>query len=309
MDALDAQILGRLGIEPFAGFDDRPRGLRAAAVARSLGRNIRLVQDRITRMERAGVITGYAMVPNPRHLGLRLTSLYVPSNGPAGAATLSALSRLDGFVQAVGYLGEGICLNLSHATPEELARRAGTAADLAGAAGPPRAMYRDDLPPVARPLGPLDWRIIRAFAADAKRAPNDVATELGIAPKGLRRRLKRLRDEGSIDEVVRLDLAKMEGLVPFEVAVWTKDKAATERLVEALAPNYWGHFPGPPDGYSDLLLRLFATNVAEVDELVQHIDKTPGVHRCRALMAARAHDDPQWLMEAIQARVAEASDP
>src|SRR5687767_2169321 len=98
MDALDAAILRGLGMEPFAGMGQRPKGLRATDVAGWLGRNVRLVQDRITRMEEGGVITGYLTVPNPRHFGMALTTLYVPTAGPADASVLDSMADLDGFV-------------------------------------------------------------------------------------------------------------------------------------------------------------------------------------------------------------------
>lgn len=308
MDSLDASILRQLGVEPFAGMAHRPQGLRATDVAHSLGRSVRLVQDRITRMERGGVITGYLMFPNPRQFGLGLTTLYVPTRGAADTSLLEGLSDLDGFVLAIAYLGEGVCLKISHKSDDELARRVGSARRLAGDAGAPRVMYAQDLPKVERSLSALDWRIIAAFAADAKRPLQAVADELGVTVKTLRGRLKRLRDEGSVDEMAKLDFTRMEGIMPFEVAVWCDEPdAVTPRLVERLQENYWAHFRGPRGGYSDLLLRLFATTPAEANLLVKAAADVPGVTAARALMAAGAREDPRWLTEAIQAQLRAAS--
>lgn len=310
MDALDASILRQLGVEPFAGVANRPQGLRATDVAQSLGRNVRLVQDRITRMEKGGVISGYLMIPNPRHFGLGLTTLYVPTAGTADTSLLEGLSDLDGFVLAIAYLGEGVCLKMSHASDDELARRVGSARRLAGDAGAPRVMYAHDLPKVERSLSTLDWRIIAAFAADAKRPLQGVADEVGVTLKTLRGRIQRLRDEGSVDEVAKLDFTRMDGILPFEVAVWCDEPdAVTPRLLERLQENYWGHFRGPQGGYSDLLLRLFATTPAEANLLVKAAADVRGVTGARALMAAGAHEDPRWLAEAIQAQFRAASPP
>ena len=253
-----------LGVEPFAGMEQRPTGLRATDVAGRLGRNVRLVQDRITRMEAGGVITGYVMVPNPRHFGLRLTTVHVPTAGAADASILEGMSDLDGFVSVVAYLGEGVCLKMSHNSPEELARRLNSARRLAGDAGPPRSMYEQDLPNAGRSLTPLDWRIIAGFATDAKRPLQDVADEVRVTVKTLRGRLKRMRDEGSVDEVAKLDFSRMEGVMPFEIAVWCDDpEAVTPRLLERLQENYWLHFRGPAGGFCDILARVFTTTPAE----------------------------------------------
>ena len=300
MDALDARILQQLGVEPFAGFGHRPQGFRATDVARALGRNVRLVQDRITRMEEGGVITGYAMVPNPRHFGLELTTLYVPTKVAADRSMMEAMSELDGFVQVIAYLGEGICLSMSHQTADELERRMRSASRLAGDAGPTRPMYGHALPRVTRELTTLDWRIIAALAADAKRTLSDVADDVGVTVKTLRARLKRLRDEGSVDEVAKLDFSRIEGIMPFEVAVWCDDPEATAtRLVGRLHENYWGHFMGPPGGYCDVLFRVFTSTPAEANHLVRVATAVAGVREATPLMAAGAHDDPSWIAEAI----------
>jgi DNA-binding Lrp family transcriptional regulator len=305
MDVLDARILQQLGVEPFAGFGNRPKGLRATEVARALGRNVRLVQDRITRMEEGGVIAGYLMVPNPGHFGLGLTTLYVPTRGAADRAAMQALSDLDGFVAAVAYLGQGICLSMSHDNQQELARRMQSASRLAGDVGPARPMYAHALPHVARNLTTLDWRIIAAFAADAKRTLNDVADEVGVTVKTLRSRLKRLRDEGSVDEIANLDFSRMEGIMPFELAVWCDDpRGVATRLRERLHENYWGHFMGPPDGYCDVLFRVFTSTPAEANRLVRTAANVDGVREAVALMAAGAYADHRWLEEAIAAQLA-----
>jgi DNA-binding Lrp family transcriptional regulator len=304
MDALDAAILRQLGVEPFAGYDHRPTSLRATDVARSLGRSVRLVQDRITRMENGGVIAAYAMVPNPRHFGLGLTTVHVPTHGAADASMMQAMADLDGFVQVIAYLGEGVCLSMSHAGPGELARRMASAGRLTGDVGTPRIMYAHELPRVDRRLTPLDWRIIAAFVGDAKRNLQDAAREVGVTVKTLRSHVARLRAEGSVDDVAKLGFSKMEGILPFEVAVWCDDpQAVLPGLVKRLAENYWGHFRGPPDGYSDLLLRVFTTTPAEANAVVKAASDVAGVREARALMAAGSHDNPGWIEEAIAAQV------
>lgn len=308
MDALDVAILRELGVEPFAGFAQRPQGLRASDVARSLGRNVRLVQDRITRMEEVGAIRGYALVPNPRHLGLELSTVHVPTHGAAGPSVLEGLSSLDGFVSVVSYLGSGICLKLSHRSAAELARRLDNARRLAGDAGEPRIMYRQSLPAVERDLTPLDWRIVAAFAPDPKRRLQEAADEVGVTIKTLRGRLKRMRDEGSVDEVAQLDFTRIEGVLPFEIAVWCDGAdIVTPRLLERLADNHWLHFRGPSDGYCDLLVRVFTTSPAEANQLVKAAEDVPGVRKAQPLMAAGARHDPRWVDEAIASRVAAAT--
>ena len=308
MDALDAIILRQLGVEAFAGRANRAPSLRASDVARSLGRRVRLVQDRITRMEESGVIAGYALMPNPRHLGMALTTTYVPTPGAAGEDTLRGLADVDGCVMALAYLGEGICFTMSHGSVEERDRRLAIVGHLAASPRAALTMYQHDLPQPPRTLTPLDWRIIAAFAPEPKRHLADVADELNVTLKTVRTRLARMREEGSVDEIALVDFSKMAGVMPFEIAVWCDDtEAVLPHLLRRLHEHYWVHFRGPPGGYCDILVRVFTTTPAEAHAVVQAAASVPGVSRAEALMAAAAHADPRWLQEAIRAQVAATS--
>ena len=92
--------------------------------------------------------------------------------------------------------------------------------------------------------------------------------------------------------------------MPFEIAVWCDDPpTVTPRLLERLKEHYWGHFRGPPDGYSDVLLRVFTTTPADANLVVKAAADVKGVGKARPLMAAGAHHDPAWVEEAIASRL------
>ena len=63
-------ILREMGIQPYGALPRSPEMLKAPAVAKRLGANPERVADRIARMAEVGILLGYEVYPNYRHLNL-----------------------------------------------------------------------------------------------------------------------------------------------------------------------------------------------------------------------------------------------
>src|SRR5688500_12660690 len=76
MDAVDLQMMRRIGIAPFLTLPHPPSSLRPAALGRSLGISSDTVKRRLAALRKAGVFHGLHVFPNPRLFGLRMASLH-----------------------------------------------------------------------------------------------------------------------------------------------------------------------------------------------------------------------------------------
>jgi DNA-binding Lrp family transcriptional regulator len=303
MDALDLRILRELGMEPFVGWDQRPRGLKTSDVARRLDVGEHLVKDRIQRMTEAGVIVGYQLMPNLRHCGQAVTVCHLESATVPDAKRMSRLADVDGFDRVVWFLDSGLCINLSHASDAERKRRIGILARLVDFDGTPKVLYTIDFPEVGRSLTELDWRIIRALASNARRPIQEVAKEVGVTTKTVRTRLNRMREEGSVDEYAIVDLGKLDGVYPFQMAVWFEPgEDPTAKLMDAFVDRHLADFTPPPqEGYSPFMLRIFAYTPAEVQALVRDALDVRGVERAEALVPTGAWVNQGWMLELLDA--------
>lgn len=297
------RILREAGFDPFVGWAERPRGLKTSDVARKLGVGTHLVKDRVARMTEAGVITGYRLLPNLRHCGQDLTVYHLRSATVPDEAHVARLGDVDGFDRVVWFLDSGLCINLSHGNAAERDRRMRLIRQLIEDDGPAKILYSIDFPRVDRALTDLDWRIVRTLEPDAKRPLHEVADELGVTTKTVRTRLNRMRDEGSVDEYAALDLSKVEGVVPFQLAVWfDEDADATDELRHAFDDRYLAHFEPPAEnGYCSYMLRIFAYTPAEVQALVREALDVPGVARAEPMVATGGWDNERWISELLDA--------
>lgn len=295
------RILRELGMEPFVGWARRPRGLRMADVARKLDVGVQRVKDRVARMTEDGVITGYRLLPNLRHCGQGLTVYHLQDATVPDERRMAGLADVDGFARVVWFLDAGLCINLSHASDAQRRRRIQVLGRLVHDERPAKVLYTLEFPAVDHPLTDLDWRLVRALHADAKRPARDVTRELGVSTKTVRTRLNRMRDEGSIDEYAALDFSKMAGVVPFQLAVWAP-WSLEGALLERFGDRYLAHFVPPGEqAYCPLLLRIFAYTPAEVQALVREALELDGVERAEAMVATGGWDNPAWTAELIDA--------
>lgn len=297
------RILHELGMEPFVGWAKRPRGLKTSAVASSLGVSAQLVKDRIARMTSNGVIAGYRLLPNLRHVGQGVTVYQVQNPRVPDPETLAHLGDVDGFAYMVWFFDGGLCINLSHSSQAERDRRVQVMARMVGASEAPTIHYTVDFPNVQRALTELDWRIIATLWQDAKRPLPDVADAIGLTTKTVRTRLQRMREEGSIDEVAIVDFSKVKGIVPFQLAVWAEAGAHPEEaLLRCFSDRYLAHFLPPVDGgYCSVLLRIFAFTPPEVQALVRDALAVEGVERAEAMVATGGWNNQQWVEEMLAA--------
>lgn len=310
MDALDIRIIRSMGIRPYAARPKDPDVLKPGRIARRVGASVNTVKSRIGRMEASGVIAGYRLLPNLRHLGLTGAAYYFasPADEEKGPA-MEDIQALPGGLELHDFLGGGFCVDFTYKDDEALD---GTLQELVAITKEDRPVrfYDRDMPQVARALTGLDWRILGALRSDALRSLDDVAEELGVTGRTVRRRYARMAEEGSFFSVPVLDGSKAEGLFLFELLVYLDEgsfQPASQDLLRRLDDNHvYAYVPSSPElGHLDIL--LFASSTGQVEELRQRAAAVPGVDRAEAWLFRGLHDHSDWMDAAIDARIEAAT--
>lgn len=304
MDALDIRIIRTMGVRPYAARPRDPRVLKPGHIAGQVGASVNTVKSRIARMEDVGVIAGYRLMPNLRHLGLTGTAYYFaapadPRKGPA----MEGIKAMRGGLELHDFLGGGFCVDFTYRDEAGLARTLHELKALTQEDRPVK-FYDRDMPRVERALTGLDWRILGALRTDATRPLDDVAAELGVTGRTVRRRYARMAEEGSFFSVPLLDGSKAEGLFLFELLVYLGkgSRAASQDLLRELDGSHvYAYVPSSPElGHLDVL--LFARSTGQVEELRRKAAAIPGVQRAEAWLFRGLHDNSGWIEAAIEAR-------
>lgn len=303
MDSLDVAILRTMGIRPFARWPRERSGVWPATIARHVDQHEQTVRDRMARMESSGVIRGYHLWPNLRHVDLAVASVHWELEDAPADETLSRLQAVDGVLGALRFYGPHVCFDVSHAAGGQRDRRLQVIAHLLGDGH--EVLWSHDLafPRVGRELSTLDWRIIRARRTDARRPATEVAEDVGVTARTIRTRVDAMREEGSVDEYASVDFAAMTDAVPFILYVCTAPDGPdpTARLLDRLDEYRLGHFRATVPRSGMLVTQLVASNPAEVQQIVDEAGEVDGVDRAEPHMPTGGFWNEAWLDEIVDA--------
>lgn len=307
MDAFDLAILRELGIQPY-GATPRPAStLKPAAVARRLGANPERVSDRLARLRDDGVLLGFDVYPNYRHLNLDVACYWLRFRDDAQAdRALEEAAHVDGIASAYAFVGGEMNASACGNGPADLDRKVTLLTRLAGG-GEFRKLYDLVTPPVRRALDHLDWRLVQALRGDALRPHEDIASGLGVSAKTVTRRFERMGEEGAFFVIPELEWAKAEGVVFAQL--WLVASATSVGALPRLAAAALrDHVVSVDDlatgpGVAEAQVVVAARSMREVEELTEKARALPGVTSARFLLLRDAREDYAWLDAAIAGRV------
>lgn len=303
MDALDVGILRTMGIRPFARWP-RPRAaLKPSAVARELDQREQTVRDRLARMESAGVIRGYHLWPNLRHVDMAIRSVHWELDHAPDDETLERLMPVDGVVGALRFYGPHVCFDLGHTGRAQLDRRVDVVSHLLGEGHD--VLWSHDLafPSVDRDLSTLDWRILRARRTDVRSPATEVGEAVGVTAKTVRSRYDAMRAAGSLDEYASVDFAAMTDAAPFILYVWMAPDGPdpTATLLDRFDDHRLGHFRATVPRSGMLVIQMVASNPAEVQQLVESARSIEGVARAEPQLPTGGFWNEDWVDEIVEA--------
>lgn len=305
VDALDVRIIRAMGIRPYDRRAQLPDALKPSTLAKAVDSTVVTVKERIARMEELGVIAGYQIFPNLRHLDLAGRGYFfrIPADDAKGDV-VGRMAGLDGLLELHDFLGGGVCADFAFQGPQDLAAKLAYLSERSGDPHP-RRFYDRHMPVVHRRLSALDWRILRALRGRARRPLAEVAEVVGVSGRTVKRRYEAMAHEGSLFVVPLLNPAKAEGLILFELLFFLQDPASaatTNAILGAFDERrVYTYRPASPE-FGTLDMLLFAKSSEEVERLRRQAAGIPGVVKAEAWLFRGFFDHSAWIDGAIAAR-------
>ncbi len=306
MDPLDLKIVRTMGIRPYGHRPQDLEALRASYLARRLRVEPETVKAHLARMEASGFIRFYQTYPNFRHLGFASAAyLFRVPDDDQKAAAVERVRAIDGLVEVHNFLGAEMCVEVTYRADHDLTKKLRLLAEFTGDANPSR-FYDRELPPVPRPLTRLDWRILKALRYRGRRPLAEVADELGVSVRTVRRRYDRMMKEGSMFIVPAVDASKAPGTILFELLFYTTpeaDVSTLQRVLQTYEDRYLYHYvPASRElGNFDVLLATDSTG--EIETMRQRGRLIPGVAKVSALVFRGWAEYTDWIDAAIEERL------
>lgn len=311
MDALDVRILRQMDLLPYGSQPRDPSVFKPTVIARRLDTTRDTVKARIEGMEEDGVLLGYQVFPNLDHLDLR-SGAYLADveETDRTEAVVDALAELDRVLVLHEYLDDAVCVE--YAFRDEAEREATLEAIRERTGDPePRRFYDGVMPDVDRELTNLDWRILASLRGEATKPLREVAADVGVTRKTVKRRYDRMAAEGSFVTVPLLDPSQAPGLILFELMFFAEpdtEREVANDVLDAYEEHRVFHYVPATERLGNFNILCFAKTPARIEELRTQGEALAGVDRVEAGLFSRFVDRQGWLDDEIEARI-EATAP
>ena len=243
MDRRDIAIIHELAQE---GRVYLPRGYGPSlrAISRKLSVSEGAVRGRIAKLRASGFLGGPRIIANPRLLGLEQAAYHGSvAPGFSKEVVLRQVCAVEGVFLIVNFHGRGLGVVFSHDAGSSPQERQVLLDRLCG--GPADFLAPVPLPPVTAPLSRTDWDLIRSVCARGASTHAELARELGLSVRTVKRHLSKLVDSWAFVSFPRFNFRVIPGgaaaSLMFRPAGSTPAAEVRARVLE-LAQDYLLYF-------------------------------------------------------------------
>ena len=271
-------------------------------VARNLGIDEETVRNRLRRLKETGFLVGWRLLPNPALFGRASVMQHLTFDSPVTKRdALSQSKHADGVVVVASLYGADLLVTLYDDGELSSSRRLSALGSKSG----PAEWHGMSLPPTSFRMTPTDWRVVSLMLRDAEKSVAEVAAEVRVSMRTVKRRLDSMMAASAIFIVPMIDQAKSTG-VSYQVLVESEKgrKSEVDRLVTSTIENLVFK---TADSSDTLIFGFAGKNVAEGKELLDLLTKRPGVKSVRINIVEEVVYVFDWL-EREPRRLAEVND-
>ena len=299
MDQLDIHILREL-LQPQPVFPIRP-GLDPSyrTMAKVLGVSEGTVRDRVSKMRSSGLVSGSKVFLHPGLLGLQ-TEMYSAEISPSleKEEVVAKLRLVEGVVIVENHHGSFMGVNFLFEDEGSLHRKLQLVRSIAGAKE--EIFTRVPFPSCKMPLKLTDWEIIHRLVKGTPASPEQIAGEVGISLRTLKRRVDRLVRGGALYTFPTVDIQRMDGGVQVDALV-TYDgsgrKLESEQGIMKLLDEYL-FYAGLFDTAG--LYSMVLPSPSSATKLAARIRQVPGVRTARLELVDEHIDQMEAIGDYVQ---------
>ncbi|MDG7008413.1 MAG: winged helix-turn-helix transcriptional regulator [Nitrososphaerota archaeon] len=290
MDTLDIRILRELA-QPQQIFPSRPGvDLSYRLMAKKLGVSSGTVRERLRKMKSSGFVMESKVLPHPGLLGLQM-GVYAMETSPSleKSEVTAKLRLVDGVVVVQNHHGAYVGLVFVYEDKKGLERKLELLRRIGGAAS--GICGSMTFPPCNVRLKPVDWEVISRLVRGVPGAPAQVAGEVGISVRTLRRRLVKMVRAGVVFTQPNVNFGALQNAVPADATVtYTRQELRADawKGIMRMLDDYlfysgvWGEMdvysmilPNPyfATRLAGMIRQVAGVKTARVDLVDEHLDQ------------------------------------
>jgi len=302
-DSLQFRILREMA-SPFHGTSGSYLRPTYSDVARKIGIDEETVRIRVRKAQRSGSILGWRLAINPRLLGRQTTSVLLDIDDPSSKPSMVAKIKLiDEVVFIMDFYEKPLRVVFCHENDRDRERRLDLIKSVCCDKNP--LTWQVVFPPSNARLKRTDWEILKVLRRDLMQSNLEIANEVRVSARTVRRRLAFMTKERAIFAFAMGNVARMPGVSNFFLVRCTNEKKSEvdakilSRLENAVFVDN-----------SDKRLSSYAAvfhSMGEADETYRWIKSLNGVESVRILIMREIISVQDWFDKEIDGHLGESS--
>lgn len=285
MDTIDFKILKLLKRNSRSSF---------LSIASSLDLSGRAVQTRIERMINDGVILSFDIGFDGSLLGLNAHILKVTVKGDfLKSKLLTELKKIKNIYFVTFNIDNNLTILFHYDSLKDLEKtieKIGFIKYIEKIEPQiPRSHHSTEIK-----LSPTDWKIIHSLNHNARKKNHEIAKELDVSTKTIKRRLDRLIIENVIFFTIDVDISKANGYIIYVLSIGLEIGVKREEIYSEIKNkfnNIWGVVGTVQPAIG---LFMYAQRLSEIEGAVEKMKEINGVRTVKPLLCTSYHRSTEW---------------
>jgi len=267
-------------------------------IAAKLGVDEETVRNRVKHLRDTGFLLGYRLVPNPVLLGRTFASLRIEFlDRDAKQAAIPKLARMDGIINIGSTYDKSALVTLLADRDQDFSKLVVGLGIDGEVSWVPGLGLRTTKFRMTR----LDWEIVSLLLRDAERKLDEIAKQLKVSTRTVKRRLNMMMKETAIFTMPIVDLRKTEG-ISYQLRVQSEEGKKSE-LEKSIVAKIGDVIFRASDSQNGSVFGFTGANVAEGNDILEWVKQQPGVKSATMTIAERIVQVFDWIEREVERRV------
>lgn len=273
-------------------------------IAAKLGVDEETVRNRVKHLRDTGFFLGYRLVPNPVLLGRTFASLRIDfKDRESKQAAIPRLALMDGVINIGSTYDKSVLVTLLANEDQDFSKLIvglGVEGEVSWVPGL-------GLRATGFRMTRLDWEIVSLLLRDAERKLDDIAKQLKVSTRTVKRRLNMMMKETAIFTMPMVDLRKTEG-ISYQLRVQS-DKGKKSEVEKSIVSKIGEVIFRASDSQNGSVFGFTGANVAEGNDILEWVKHQPGVISASMTIAERVVQVFDWIENEVETYVRTISIP
>ena len=266
--------------------------------AKTLGVDEETVRNRVKHMKDSGFLIGWRVVPAPGVLGRKPALVLLETEESEKERVISQLKKKDGVIMIINIYGTNVILNVFDDEKQTSLKEISKISDVKIN---PLTVPQMNMPQGNFKMTPTDWMIVGSLLRDAERKLSEVAGEVKVSQKTVKRRINAMMGAYAILTMPMVNLKKSSG-ISYSLMIQSDEakKAEVEKEVASKIGNLVFRANASETGS---IFGFNGANIAEGSEIVKWVRQLDGVKAAKIYISEEVIHVFDWLAREVKTKL------